>query len=251
MSHTPYRHPALGPAGWQDFPNGEQLQSCVQQGLAPWWPRLFGYHLLKLGPLSSAMDASHCSISHQVSLYDEEGASVVGEVSQLPLRHASVDVVLANFLLEFERNPYQLLREIDRVLISGGTLIISGFNPLSPAMLGKLLPKYQQQFPWRGHFYLPSRIKDWLALLGYQVICDERLLYHPLFGHFDKGVFWQQSLESWLPGSGSVYLLIARKLDSPLTPIREKRKARKPNWQTVPSAGRVGRSHSAVNNRES
>ncbi|MGI2261020.1 class I SAM-dependent methyltransferase [Shewanella sp. GXUN23E] len=250
MSSSSYRHTTPGPSCWQDFANGEHLQMCLQQALSPWWPRLFGYHLLKLGPLSAAMDASHSSISHQICLHDAAGASVVANTTQLPLRHASVDVVLANFLLEFEANPYQLLREIDRVLISGGTLILSGFNPLSPAILGKLLPRYQHVLPWRGHFYLPSRVKDWLALLGYQVICDERLVYHPLFGHVDKGLMWQHGLESWLPGSGSVFLLVARKLDSPLTPVREKRKARKPHWQTIPSAGRVGRSHPCVTGKD-
>lgn len=58
-----------------------------------------------------------------------------------------------SMLLEFETDPYKLLRETDRVLISGGYLFIIGFNPLSPAFMGKLLPRYQQKLPWSGRFY--------------------------------------------------------------------------------------------------
>ncbi|BDM64070.1 type 11 methyltransferase [Shewanella sp. NFH-SH190041] len=229
----------ISPAHWQDFPNGEHIKQQVELAMAPWWPRIFGYHLLKLGPLSAEVDSQACTILHQFSVFDTQGAALRGDIAQLPLQHASVDAVLANFVLEFEANPYQVLREVDRVLISGGQLILTGFNPLSMAFAGKLLPRYQGCLPWCGHFFLPSRVKDWLALLGYQVICDERLLYHPLFGAMDNATRWQQALASWLPGAGSLYLIIARKLESPLTPIREKHKVRRPRWQTVPSAGRV------------
>ncbi|MGL4613509.1 MAG: methyltransferase type 11, partial [Shewanella sp.] len=41
------------PQQWEDLPNGEALQQAVTEQLAPWWPRVFGYHLLKLGPLSA------------------------------------------------------------------------------------------------------------------------------------------------------------------------------------------------------
>lgn len=227
---------------WKNLPNGEKLHLAIEQQLEQWWHKFFGYHLVKLGPLSGEIDTSACTINHQITLTnssDFNAANIIGDQHELPLQNASVDLILANFLLEFTSNPYKILREIDRVLVSDGYLVMTGFNPLSLALLGKLIPKYQQEVPWAGHFYSPSRVKDWLSLLGYQIIADQRLVYHPLFGDFYKGKSWQKFLSSWLPGAGSIYFLVAKKLDSPLTPIRQKRVVRKARWQPVPSAGKI------------
>lgn len=89
-------------------------------------------------------------------------------------------------------------------------------------------------------------MKDWLGLLGYQVLADERLLYHHLMSDIVVDSIWQHALQAWLPSSGSVYIIVARKMESPLTPIHEKQKVRQPNWATAPSAGR--NSHAKLDN---
>ncbi|MGI2137278.1 class I SAM-dependent methyltransferase [Shewanella baltica] len=225
---------------WSDLPNGEALQQAVAKQLEDWWPRVFGYHLLKLGPLSAELSSMASPVAHHFSLSPSKGASIEGDFCHLPLQNAAIDAVVMSLLLEFEPDPYRILRETDRVLIAGGYLFIVGFNPLSPVFLGKLWPKYQDCLPWNGRFFMPSRVRDWLGLLGYQVVGDERLVYHPLMGDFNQGKFFQQSLASWLPSAGSLYLIVARKLESPLTPIRDKRKVRQTNWTTAPTAGRSG-----------
>ena len=230
----------LKPEQWSDLPNGEALQHAVAKQLEDWWPRVFGYHLLKLGPLTAELSSMASPVAHHFSLSPSKGASIEGDFCHLPLQNAAIDAVVMSLLLEFEPDPYRILRETDRVLIAGGYLFIVGFNPLSPVFLGKLWPKYQDCLPWNGRFFMPSRVRDWLGLLGYQVVGDERLVYHPLMGDFNQGKFFQQSLASWLPSAGSLYLIVARKLESPLTPIRDKRKVRQTNWTTAPTAGRSG-----------
>lgn len=235
----PQLHTIIAPQFWEHIPNGDVIRQKIMDSLADWWPRVFGYHLLKLGSLSAQIDIQHCTIPYQFSLYNHKSANLQGIETAIPLQHASVDVVLSSLLLEFNTNPYLILREIDRVLVTGGYLFHIGFNPLSPLFMGKVIPKYQQKIPWNGHFYLPTRVKDWLALLGYKVIFDKRIIYHPLFGSINKGMIWQQSLQSWLPSAGSVYILVAKKLDSPLTPIREKQKRKRPNWSPVTGMGKI------------
>lgn len=230
----------LKPEQWSDLPNGEALQQAVAKQLEDWWPRVFGYHLLKLGPLTAELSSMASPVAHHFSLSPSKGASIEGDFCHLPLQNAAIDAIVMSLLLEFEPDPYRILRETDRVLIAGGYLFIVGFNPLSSVFLGKLWPKYQDCLPWNGRFFMPSRVRDWLGLLGYQVVGDERLVYHPLMGDFNQGKFFQQSLASWLPSAGSLYLIVARKLDSPLTPIRDKRKVRQTNWTTAPTAGRSG-----------
>ncbi|MGL4747595.1 MAG: class I SAM-dependent methyltransferase [Shewanella sp.] len=235
-----YNRTVRKPEQWEDLPNGCALQQAVADKLADWWPRVFGYHLLKLGPLSAEISSMASPVAHHFSLCSAPNASLMGDFCHLPLQNGVIDAVVMSLLLEFEADPYRILREIDRVLIAGGYLFVVGFNPLSPVFLGKLWPKYQDDLPWCGRFFMPSRVRDWLGLLGYQVVSDERLIYHPLIGELSCGRFLQHTLASWLPSAGSLYLIVARKLESPLTPIRDKRKVRQPNWATAPTAGRTG-----------
>ncbi|PKG59278.1 methyltransferase type 11 [Shewanella sp. Choline-02u-19] len=237
MTHTGI---PLKPYHWSELPNGAVIRESIEEALFPWWPRVFGYYMLSLGPLSAKLDKTGVGVSCQYSLFDEPEADIVADYSQLPIQNACVDAVVMNFLLEFEADPYRLLREVDRVLISGGYLIIVGFNPLSSMFLGKVLPKHQQEIPWNGRFFMPSRVKDWLGLLGYQVVADERLLHHHLLNEVKSDSIWSHALKSWLPSTGSLYVLVARKLETPLTPMRSKRKVKQPNWSTAPSAGRTG-----------
>ncbi|AZG73087.1 methyltransferase domain-containing protein [Shewanella livingstonensis] len=241
----------LKPLIWQDLPFGELLQTEIEAKLAPWWPRIFGYHLLKVGALSGQLNSLHCSIARHFCVYDALEACIQADPHHLPIQQSAIDAVLSCFLLEFESDPYQILREFDRVLISSGYIFIVGFNPVSPAFIGKILPKYQTQPPWNGQFFMPSRVKDWLGLLGYQVLADERLMYHSLLGQSvtNRGhkanqsqhtPFWQKSIANWLPSTGSVYLIVARKMTIPLTPIKDKSKLKAPNWSTAPTAGRSG-----------
>ncbi len=230
--------PLLSPQSWSQLPHGEQIKGLIEHTLTPWWPKVFGYHMLSLGALSAELNMPELPIGRRFSLFDGDGAAVRADFTALPIQNGVIDAVVMNMLLEFETDPYKMLRETDRVLISGGYLFIIGFNPLSPAFMGKLLPKYQQQLPWCGRFFMPSRVKDWLGLLGYQVISDERFLYHHLLSDIREESIWQDALQAWLPSSGSMYLIVARKLESPLTPIQEKRKVRSTQWATAPSAGR-------------
>ncbi|MGL5360346.1 MAG: methyltransferase domain-containing protein, partial [Shewanella sp.] len=110
------------PEQWEDLPNGEALQHAVAAQLAPWWPRVFGYHLLKLGPLSAALSSMASPVAHHFSLTGQQQASMMGELEDLPLQNGVIDAVLMSLLLEFEPDPYRILRETDRVLIAGGSL---------------------------------------------------------------------------------------------------------------------------------
>ncbi len=230
------------PQGWQDLPNGLWLQEAIEERLAPWWPKVFGYHLLSLGPLSANLEKPNLPIGREFSMCQQGEASFNGDYSCIPLQNGVIDGVVCDLLLDFEPEPYRVLREIDRILISGGYLFIVGFNPLSPAFLGKIIPQYQEKLPWCGHFFTPARVKDWLGLLGYQLVADERLVYHHLISDIRDETIWQQALHAWLPSCGSVYILVARKLESPLTPLADKQTIVQPKWSTAPTVGRASHS---------
>jgi len=53
------------------------------------------------------------------------------DYTALPFAAASIDLVLLPHVLEFASNPHQVLREVERVLVPEGQVVIAGFNPIS------------------------------------------------------------------------------------------------------------------------
>jgi ubiquinone/menaquinone biosynthesis C-methylase UbiE len=56
---------------------------------------------------------------------------VLCDLRQLPFAAHSIDLVVMAHVLEFHDDPHQILREVERVLIPEGEVIIAGFNPIS------------------------------------------------------------------------------------------------------------------------
>ncbi|MCL1078674.1 SAM-dependent methyltransferase [Parashewanella spongiae] len=235
------------PKSWSAIPNGDDVKNALNESISKMMPSMFGYHLAKLGTLAADFDTSDSPIIHQFSVKEVEPSNIIADFTHLPFEKKSIDCVISVLLLEFERNPFRILREINRVLISGGHLVIVGCNPLSSMVLGKMLPNKKQKFPWSGQFFSAHRVKDWLEVLGYQVLEEKRLVYHPLIGRYCENSLWQSWMESLLPFSGSFYVINAKKIECPLTPSRAWKRKRARNWSTAPTAGRI----SEFNSKES
>jgi len=225
-----YQHQAP-PISWQDFTLGEPIKSAIDQHLLQWWPKFFGYHLLKIGNLSCELDTTSCQIKHQVGVAESSNkAGVVADIDELPFTQHCVDVTILSHCLEFCPDPHHLIREADRVLIPDGHMVISGFNPYSLTGLAKLAYFNSSNFPWNGRFFSSARIIDWLSLLGYEVLEEKRMMFNSLTrksGYKASGM-WQNFCQRYLSRFGSVYVLVARKRELPLTPI-------KPKWRAKPA----------------
>ena len=233
--------PALGfrqpivPKNWQKLPSGGLILTGVNQVLAHWWPKFFGYHLLKIGNLSTEIDSQSSPIKNQVNVAmnvtGDDAGGVIADIDDLPFLEHSVDVCLLSHTLEFSVDPHHVVREANRVLIPNGYMVLTGYNPFSVAGLNKLLPYRRQTYPWSERFFSPNRIKDWLHLMGYEILADERILHHRLSGNKEPGViasYWQNFASRYFTSLGSVYVIIAKKRRLPLTPI-------KPKWQLRPN----------------
>lgn len=99
--------------------------------------------------------------------------TVHGEPSALPFGTASVDLLILPHVLEFEEDPHQVLREVERVLKPEGRLFVISFNPLSLHGLIQYFPR-RNSF-WHFNFIPHHRILDWMYLLKF----DAR--YHAAF----------------------------------------------------------------------
>jgi SAM-dependent methyltransferase len=220
------------PKSWQALPNGDIVLSAIDTIVEPWLERFFGYHLLKIGALSQEVCTLNSPIKHQVSCCDtlnenSEMVRVIGELDDLPILEHSVDVCLLSHALEFSLDPHHVIREANRVIIPNGYLIITGFNPLSLVGLNRIIPYKRKQLPWNEHFFSPMRVKDWLHLMGFEILSDERALYSSLSGKMSNSYitqYWRKVASNYFTRFGSIYVIIAKKRVLPLTPI-------KPKWQ--------------------
>ena len=98
---------------------------------------VFGYHSLQLGmPLLEGLRANR--MPHRWLALDEAPAPGEGPVPDL-LSHAvalpfpdnSLDLVLLPHALELSHDPHAALREVARVLVPEGRVVITGLNPAS------------------------------------------------------------------------------------------------------------------------
>ena len=209
-----FRQPYF-PKSWKKLPNGEVILSAIEQQLAPWWPKFFGYHLLKIGPLSGYIDTSQCAIKHQLTVSQHSAqANIIADIDDLPLLEHSVDVCLLSHALEFTLDPHHVVREANRVLIPNGYLVITGYNPFSLVGFNKMMPYRRQKLPWNERFFSPMRVKDWLHLMGFEILADNRCLHSTLASRVGAGMIagqWQHFAEKYLPGFGSIYVIVAKK----------------------------------------
>lgn len=204
---------SLDENNWLATPLGQYLlrreQAYYDQVVAD----IFGFNALQLGLLEhDLLRASR--IPHHFRAGLGAHVAVRADVSHLPIASQTVDLLLLPHALEFSEHPHQILREAERVLIPEGQLIISGFNPFSLWGLRKVMSYNAPGYPWHGRFFSLMRIKDWLALLGFEVIGGRMCCYEPPFRQenlLHKFRFMEAAGDRWWALAGGVYFIHARK----------------------------------------
>ena len=166
--------------GWLQSPAGAYVRAFEQHCLDELTADIFGYNALQIGlPQIDALaanrmpnkwrSATRTSSAEQLALsVDARQVAVALDFAELPFASQSLDLVVMPHVLEFAAEPHQVLREVERVLIPEGQLIICGFNPASlwgaRQATGRLL--HRPYLPEAGEFISMPRMKDWLKLLN-------------------------------------------------------------------------------------
>ena len=127
----------------QDFwgsPAGRYLKAWETVKMETLVSDVFGFHALQLGlPELDALAANRmphrwCAVHDpdDVSLGAKvRQAQLVCEPSALPFPEASLDLVAMPHTLELHPDPHAVLREVARVLVPEGRVVICGLNPNS------------------------------------------------------------------------------------------------------------------------
>lgn len=208
---------------WFSSPLGKQIVDTETAILDPVLAGLFGYHLVQIGIAEQELfGTSPVGHKFRMGISSAENAPIIGRVNELPFEKDSLDVVMLHHLLDFYESPHPILREVARVVIPSGYLVIIGFNPWSIWGLWKLMPVISKNPPWNGATILPGRLMDWLTLLDFKI---DRAIYG--FYRLPLVVKTQFRLPDFSQGLsrklnwpfGAVYVIVARKQVSTLTPI--------------------------------
>jgi hypothetical protein len=218
------------PESWRDLPLGNELKCLIEKQIAEVSRKFFGYHLVRLGHLSSEIELAACPIKHQVNVTSntQNHTSVLGSSSDLPLSENSVDAFLLAHELDFAKDPHQILREVDRTIMPNGYVVITGFNPFSLSGLFKYLPINKGNILHDARFFSCARVKDWLQLLGFEIVDVKHLLFNELF--LQRKLMGESKWNNWchqyLSVFTSMYIIVARKRVIPLSMIKPKWKAK-------------------------
>jgi len=200
-------------ASWFDTALGQYVLEREREFYDRVVADIFGYNALQYG--SAQIDLLRTSrIPSRWCIGSAGPIALKADFRDLPIAANSIDLVVLPHVLEFTDDPHQILREVVRVLVPEGQVVISGFNPWSLLGLKRIAPSARAQIPWSGRFINLSRLKDWLSLLSFDVIGGRMHGYVPPFSQ-DRWLrrfnFLDSAGDRWWPFAGGIYFLQAVK----------------------------------------
>lgn len=212
--------PIPGLDHWLNTPLGEYVLRWARTRCDQAVADVFGFNAIQLGlPNHSLLGANRMPL--RISVAQGGNAELQAELTQLPLESQSIDLVVVPFGLDFDADPHQVLREIERVLRPEGQLVIIGFNPWSLWGLRCALQVWLQRlfqrelsFPWNGHYLSIPRLRDWLQLMGFEVERGAFGCYVPPCQSakwLHRYAFLELAGDRWWGFAGGIYLLRAVK----------------------------------------
>jgi len=229
---------------WLETPAGQYLLAWEQRHLDTAVADLFGFHALQLG--LPELDALHANrMPHRWLAVDSQPVESVAtppggdgraaiakqrvatlhcDFDALPFDAASLDLVVLPHSLELTRDPHLALREVERVLMPEGRVIIVGFNPASlwgaRQRFGRLRrrlsvgPKRDLFLPRAGEFIGYRRLRDWLRLLSFEVEAGRFGCYIPPVTSakwLSRFEWMERAGGHWWPVFGALYYIVAVK----------------------------------------
>ena len=226
MSNRP-NHSIVSWEDWLASPPGEYMLRWEAQQYDRTVADIFGYHAVQLGmpyvdtlrenrmPFS-ALALDPASGPHGPRAAHPDARQLLCRFDELPFDTQSVDLVTLPHILEFAEDPHEVLREVSRVLMPEGRVVVTCFNPMSlwgarqgMNRLGAtpFLPTDAQQIGF-------VRIKDWLKLLGFDIIRGRFGCYCPPYRTerwLQRTAFMEKAGDRWWPIFGAVYMISAIK----------------------------------------
>lgn len=245
---------------WDATASGRALLAWEQQRCDEAVADVFGYHSLQLGMPALQGLRTNRMPRRWLALSDPAQTGVAGSDWQpqlyadpvaLPFAENSLDLLVLPHTLELSADPHAALREVERVLMPEGRVLILGLNPWS---LWGLQHRLERPRPGAGEINATrgiayARLRDWLQLLALEVVAADFGCYGPAVRTpgWEGRWHWLEPVgRSIWPILGAVYCVVAVKRVQGVRLIG-------PTWRTgaAPVAGSVpvARHHPSTRNR--
>lgn len=226
-----------GLSAWFATPPGRYLLDWERTHFDAVVANLFGYHALQLGlPELDALRGNR--MPHRWLALPESadpavtaglgappGVALVTHAAALPFPANSLDLLVLPHTLEFSADPHTVLREVERVLVPEGRVVISGLNPASLWGLRQWRTRWAKRLGCRGEaarlflpdagdFIGPWRVRDWLRLLSFELESQSMGCWRPAVRSekwLQRFAWMDRAGARWWPVLGAVYFLVAVK----------------------------------------
>jgi SAM-dependent methyltransferase len=199
---------------------------------------VFGFRAVQVG-LPEVDFLRQNRIPFRFTLALEPGAGLAADPLQLPLASQSVDLVVLPHVLEFHPHPHEVLREVERVLMPEGHVVISGFNTASLWRMRQIF-SFDKNSPWDAKFIGLLRLREWLRLLGFELNGGMFGCYAPPF----RQNRWLERF-AFMEIAGGIYVVRAVKRVQGMrvvTPAWRRERARR-RGATAPITQRTHKNH--------
>lgn len=235
---------------WLQTPPGRYVLAWEQARIDAHVADVFGFHAVQLGlPEIDALRANRMphrwlAQAHEPlaappgatdDTADPADAGATGpaapptallcDFDALPFASQSLDLVVLPHTLEFARDAHHTLREVERVLVPEGRVVVIGFNPTSLWGMRQWGGRWSQRLgaggngahlflPRAGEFIAHRRLRDWLRLLSFEVEGGAFGCYRPALRSqpwLERWAWMEKAGDRWWPMFGAVYLMTAVK----------------------------------------
>ena len=202
-------------ASWYESLAGQHALSHLDEYISEYLSSIFGYYSLNIGVLSDRdefLKNSRISAGFSIGVNNKHN-DLVAKPEYLPIAADNIDLVIASHVLECSKNPHQVLREIDRVLVPEGHCILIGFNPYTFTGVKRFLKspnKKSKHYKTRS----ASHVRDWFSLLGFETLDVNYIGFRPSIRNekIFKNMAWMEKWgEKLWPFLGSLYIIHAKK----------------------------------------
>jgi len=245
--------PIVELAEWFQTPPGQYVLAWERAQFDAAVADVFGYYAWQVGLADlNLLGANRMPFKGYVgtetpapeSLPGWQSRVVVAQPEALPFESQSVDLLILPHTFELTPDPHNVLREVERVLVPEGRVVISGFNPWSMWGARTRMPGMEPWLPQPPSSQVSlARLKDWFKLLSLEVDESQFGCYAPACRSekwLERWSFLESAGARWWSLGGAVYMVSAVKRVTGMRIIG-------PAWKTKPKRARAA---SVVVNRQ-
>lgn len=211
---------------WYQSDLGQAVAQAMSDQIQSIIPSIFGYYAVQLGVPSQQQWLAESPIPNRIFVdpdLEQTDKTIATDFTALPFANSSVDLVLLPNTLTFTTSLFDVIHEVDRILMPNGYLIIIGFNPISLWGISRLALSFKKGVPWQWNFLFLYKVRRMLYEIGYETMQANTFFYRPPTQNISilNKLLVMETIGnlSW-SYPGGLYILVAQKQLPMLTRIR-------------------------------